>query len=97
MQNSDDILRLSNHDLAGVGVGTTISEALAGSTAQTVLADKLGYHRYWVAEHHGTPSVASSAPIVVLTHLAANTRTTQTGSLLGSRTTTAVVVDRRRP
>jgi luciferase family oxidoreductase group 1 len=63
-----------------VGVGTTISEALAGSTAQAVLADQLGYHRYWVAEHHGTPSVASSAPIVVLTHIAANTHTIRIGS-----------------
>jgi luciferase family oxidoreductase group 1 len=73
-------LRLSIHDLAGVGVGTSISQALAGSTAQAVLADKLGYHRYWVAEHHGTPSVASSAPIVVLTHLAANTSAIRIGS-----------------
>ena len=80
MQNHDDNLRLSVHDLAGVGVGTTIAEALAGSTAQAVLADRLGYHRYWVAEHHGTPSVASSAPIVVLTHLAANTRAIRIGS-----------------
>jgi luciferase family oxidoreductase group 1 len=73
-------MRLSIHDLAGVGTGTSISEALAGSTAQAVLADKLGYHRYWVAEHHGTPSVASSAPVVVLTHLAANTRGIRIGS-----------------
>ena len=73
-------LTLSIHDLAGVGIGTTISEALAGSTAQAVLADRLGYHRYWVAEHHGTPSVASSAPVVVLTHLAAHTRNIRIGS-----------------
>jgi len=73
-------LTLSIHDLAGVGVGTTIGDALAGSTAQAILADRLGYHRYWVAEHHGTPSVASSAPIVVLTHLAANTRHIRIGS-----------------
>jgi hypothetical protein len=59
LDKGEAALRLSIRDPAGVGVGTTISEALAGSTAQAVLADELGYHRYWVAEHHGTPSVRS--------------------------------------
>ncbi len=67
-------------DLAGVGVGSSVGEALADTTRLAIRADDLGYHRFWVAEHHGMPAVASSAPAVLLAHLAANTRKIRVGS-----------------
>ncbi len=72
--------RLSVLDLAGVGVGSSIGEALATTTDLAVRAEQLGYHRFWVAEHHGMPAVASSAPAVLLAHLAARTSTIRLGS-----------------
>ena len=73
-------VRLSVLDLAGVGVGSTVGQALAATTSLAVRAEQLGYHRFWVAEHHGIPAVASSAPAVLLAHLAAHTRSIRLGS-----------------
>ncbi|HEY5150374.1 MAG TPA: MsnO8 family LLM class oxidoreductase, partial [Mycobacterium sp.] len=73
-------VRLSVLDLAGVGVGASVGDALAATTELTVRAEQLGYHRFWVAEHHGMPAVASSAPAVLLAHLAANTSSIRLGS-----------------
>jgi len=73
-------LTLSILDLAGVGVGSTVGDALASTTASAVRAEELGYHRFWVAEHHGMPAVASSAPAVLLAHLAAKTTRIRLGS-----------------
>ena len=73
-------VRLSVLDLAGVGVGQSVGDALNATTIQAVHAESLGYHRFWVAEHHGMPAVASSAPAVLLAHLAAKTHTIRLGS-----------------
>ena len=73
-------VRLSVLDLAGVGVGASVGDALVATTALAVRAEQLGYHRFWVAEHHGMPAVASSAPAVLLAHLAANTTSIRLGS-----------------
>lgn len=73
-------VRLSVLDLAGVGVGVSLTEALAATTALAVRAEQLGYHRFWVAEHHGMPAVASAAPAVLLAHLGARTSTIRLGS-----------------
>lgn len=73
-------VRLSVLDLAGVGVGASVGDALAATTALAVRAEQLGYHRFWVAEHHGMPAVASSAPAVLLAHLAAHTNSIRLGS-----------------
>lgn len=67
-------------DLAGVGVGQAPSQALAASTSLAQHADRHGFHRYWVAEHHGMPAVASAAPPVLLAHLAAHTSRIRLGS-----------------
>ncbi|WP_406198774.1 LLM class flavin-dependent oxidoreductase [Kitasatospora sp. NBC_01560] len=71
---------LSILDLASVGVGYTPSEALAATTELARSAEEWGYHRFWVAEHHGMPGVASSTPAVLLAHLGAHTRTLRLGS-----------------
>lgn len=73
-------VRLSVLDLAGVGVGSSVGDALAATTTLAVRAEQLGYHRFWVAEHHGMPAVASAAPAVLLAHLGARTSTIRLGS-----------------
>lgn len=67
-------------DLVPVGAGGTASEALAGTAAVARRADSLGYRRYWVAEHHNVPSVASTSPEVLIAHLGAQTRRIRLGS-----------------
>ncbi len=71
---------LSVLDLATVAQGTTAADALADTTRVAVEVERLGYHRLWVAEHHGMPSVASSAPAVLIAHLAAATTTLRVGA-----------------
>jgi luciferase family oxidoreductase group 1 len=71
---------LSVLDLATVGTGATPAQALAETTKLAVAVEALGYTRLWVAEHHGMPAVASSAPAVLLAHLANATTTLRVGS-----------------
>ncbi|AXI77689.1 LLM class flavin-dependent oxidoreductase [Peterkaempfera bronchialis] len=71
---------LSILDLATVGAGYTPGEALKATTELARRAEEWGYHRFWVAEHHGMPGVASSSPPVLIAHLAAATRTLRLGS-----------------
>ncbi|MEU6844723.1 LLM class flavin-dependent oxidoreductase [Streptomyces sp. NPDC046716] len=71
---------LSVLDLVTVGAGRTASQALATGVDIARLAERRGYHRYWVAEHHSMPGVASSSPAVILAHLAAHTHRIRLGS-----------------
>jgi len=71
---------LSVLDLATVAVGSTPARALAETTQLAGLAERLGYKRFWVAEHHGMPAVASSAPPVLIAHLASATSVIRVGS-----------------
>ncbi|WP_345944959.1 LLM class flavin-dependent oxidoreductase [Streptomyces albus subsp. chlorinus] len=71
---------LSVLDLVNVGRGYTAGDALAASTRMAARADARGFTRYWVAEHHSMPGVASSSPAVILAHLAAHTRRIRLGS-----------------
>jgi luciferase family oxidoreductase group 1 len=71
---------LSVLDLAPVPHGTTSGEALANSTRLVRRAEDLGYTRHWVAEHHNMRGIASSAPAVLVAHLAAATSTIRVGS-----------------
>lgn len=71
---------LSVLDLATVAEGSSPAQALAETTELARAVEDLGYRRLWVAEHHGMPAVASSAPAVLLAHLAATTRTIRVGS-----------------
>jgi luciferase family oxidoreductase group 1 len=73
-------VRLSILDLVPVARGVTPGEALHRSAALATRAEELGYHRYWVAEHHSLPSIASSSPAVLLAHLATVTDTMRLGS-----------------
>ncbi len=71
---------LSVLDLAPVPTGTTPAEALRRTVDLARLAEKLGYARYWFAEHHGMASVASSAPEILIGHIASATTTLRVGS-----------------
>lgn len=73
-------LPLSVLDLVPVPTGTTPAQALRRCTDLARLAERLGYCRYWFAEHHSMPSVASAAPEVLIAHVAAATRTIRVGS-----------------
>ncbi|MEV0686358.1 LLM class flavin-dependent oxidoreductase [Nocardia sp. NPDC050378] len=71
---------LSVLDLAPVQADATAGEALHATTRFAQRAEELGMHRFWVAEHHNMPGIASSAPAVVLAHLAASTSRIRVGS-----------------
>ncbi len=71
---------LSILDKSPIPAGATASEALQRTIALAKRAEELGYYRYWVAEHHGTPLLASSAPEIVVAHLLAQTSRIRVGS-----------------
>ncbi|NUV89139.1 LLM class flavin-dependent oxidoreductase [Streptomyces sp. KAI-26] len=71
---------LSVLDLVTVGQGRTASQALRTGVEIARLAELRGFHRYWVAEHHSMPGVASSSPAVLLAHIAAHTDRIRLGS-----------------
>lgn len=71
---------LSVLDLAPIGSGSSATAALATSTELARRAERLGFTRYWVAEHHGMPGIASSSPAVLVAHLAGATSTIRVGS-----------------
>ncbi|KAB1142703.1 LLM class flavin-dependent oxidoreductase [Streptomyces luteolifulvus] len=71
---------LSVLDLVTVGSGHTATDALRTSVGLARLTESRGFHRYWVAEHHSMPGVASSSPAVILAHLAAHTSRIRLGS-----------------
>lgn len=74
------MIPLSVLDLAPVVQGGTARDALAGSLALARHVERLGYRRYWLAEHHNMPGIASSATAVLLAHVGAGTRRIRIGS-----------------
>src|SRR5271163_5001196 len=73
-------MRVSVLDLSPVTTGGSGATALRNSIDLAKLADRLGYTRYWVAEHHNLPSVASSAPEIMIGQIAAATARIRVGS-----------------
>ncbi|RYB90124.1 LLM class flavin-dependent oxidoreductase [Nocardioides glacieisoli] len=71
---------LSVLDLVTVRSDQTTGDALAASRRLAQVADELGYRRYWVAEHHNMPAVASTNPPVIIAMLAAATQRIKVGS-----------------
>ncbi len=71
---------LSILDLAPVSQGGDAAQALRDSTRLAQLADDLGYARFWMAEHHGSRTFASSATAVLLAHVASATSRIRVGS-----------------
>src|SRR5580692_10797056 len=71
---------LSVLDLAPVPAGGNAAESLRATTDLARHAERLGFRRYWVAEHHNMPGIASSAPPVLIAHIADATSTIRVGS-----------------
>ncbi|GGY03435.1 LLM class flavin-dependent oxidoreductase [Streptomyces tanashiensis] len=71
---------LSVLDLAMVGVGETAEQALRTTVDIARFAERRGFRRFWVGEHHSLPSVSSSSPAVLLAHIAAHTGAIRLGS-----------------
>lgn len=71
---------LSVLDLAPITQGSNAGQAMANSLALAQQAEQLNYQRYWVAEHHNMPGIASSATAVLIGHLAGGTSTIRVGS-----------------
>src|SRR6185295_16100409 len=71
---------LSVLDLATVREGHSSADALRGTIETARAADDLGYARFWVAEHHNMPAVASTSPPVLIAAVAGQTRRIRVGS-----------------
>jgi luciferase family oxidoreductase group 1 len=71
---------LSVLDLVPVRSGSTASEAIRDAVTLARLADRLGFVRYWFAEHHAMPGIASSAPEILIEHIASATERIRVGS-----------------
>ena len=74
------VVPLSVLDLSPVGAASTPREAILDSVALASRCDALGYTRYWVAEHHNMANIATSAPEVLIAHIAATTSRIRVGA-----------------
>jgi alkanesulfonate monooxygenase SsuD/methylene tetrahydromethanopterin reductase-like flavin-dependent oxidoreductase (luciferase family) len=74
-------MRLSVLDQSPIADGATAAAALANSIDLARAAERLGYHRYWVAEHHASPALAGTAPEVLLAAIGAATSRIRLGSV----------------
>jgi luciferase family oxidoreductase group 1 len=72
--------RLNVLDQSPISEGATIGDALRNTVDLARAADAAGYHRYWLAEHHGTPGLAGNSPEVIIGPVAANTSRIRVGS-----------------
>jgi len=73
-------LALGVLDQSPIAEGSTGAQALERTLELARLADQLGYHRFWVAEHHGTPTLAGAAPEALIGPIAATTSRIRVGS-----------------
>lgn len=67
-------------DLSPIGEGESVSHALENSRRMAIKAEEQGFKRVWLAEHHGMPGIASAATSIVISHVAAATKTIRVGS-----------------
>jgi luciferase family oxidoreductase group 1 len=74
------MIRLSVLDLAPIIQGSDAAAALQNTRDLARHAERLGFHRYWLAEHHNMPGIASAATAVVIGHVAAGTRIIRVGA-----------------
>jgi luciferase family oxidoreductase group 1 len=74
------MLPISILDLAPVGEGRTPADTFAHMLDLARLGESLGYRRFWLAEHHNMPGIASAATAVLIAHVAAGTRSIRVGA-----------------
>ncbi|KIN65170.1 Bacterial luciferase family protein [Sulfitobacter noctilucicola] len=73
-------MKYSLLDLAPVPEGSDIAQSLKNTTDLAQQAEQAGYHRYWMAEHHNMPGIASAATSVLIGHVAAHTKKMRVGA-----------------
>ena len=73
-------MKYSILDLCPVPEGSTAADAMRNTADLAHHAESLGYHRYWMAEHHNMPGIASAATAVLLGHVAGKTKTIRVGA-----------------
>jgi luciferase family oxidoreductase group 1 len=73
-------MRYSVLDLAPVPEGHDTATAISNSRDLAIAAEKMGYHRFWLAEHHNMPGIASAATSVLIGHIAEATTTMRVGA-----------------
>ena len=73
-------MKYSILDLCPVPDGSTAADAMRNSADLAQHAESLGYYRYWMAEHHNMPGIASAATSVLLGHVAGKTKTIRVGA-----------------
>ena len=71
---------LSVLDLSPIPEGSDASQSFRNSLSLAQHAERLGYRRYWLAEHHGMPGIASAATSVLIGHVAGGTKTIRVGA-----------------
>ncbi len=74
------VIPFSILDLAPITAGATAADAFRNSLDLAREAERLGFHRFWLAEHHGMPGIASAATAVVIGHVAGGTSTIRVGA-----------------
>jgi len=74
------VIPLSVLDLAPIAEGSDAAHALRNTVDLARHAERWGYNRYWLAEHHGMPGIASAATAVVIGQVAAATSTIRVGA-----------------
>ena len=74
------MVRLSILDLAPITQGNNAATAFRHSLDYARHAERLGIHRYWLAEHHNIPGIASAATAIVIAHVASGTTSIRVGA-----------------
>lgn len=72
--------KLSVLDLAPITLGSTAAQAMQNTVELAQHTEKLGFHRYWLAEHHNMPGIASAATSVLIGHVAGATKSIRVGA-----------------
>lgn len=72
--------RYSLLDLSPIGEGQSVSDAISTTVKLAQLAENAGYHRFWLAEHHNMPGIASAATAVLIGHVASATSRIRVGA-----------------
>lgn len=74
------MIPLSILDLSPINEGSDVAQSFRNTLALAQHAERLGYQRYWLAEHHGMPGIASAATAVLIGHVAGGTSTIRVGA-----------------
>src|ERR1700719_2420877 len=76
----DSVFPYSVLDLAPINQGSDAAQSFRNTLDLARHAERWGYHRFWLAEHHGMPGIASAATAVAIGHVAGGTTTIRVGS-----------------